>query len=29
MDWLPQIVTQYFEDDSFSVIDKLNILQYG
>lgn len=29
MDWLPQIVMQYFEDDSFSVIDELNILQYG
>ena len=29
MDWLPQIVMQYFEDGSFVVIDKLNIVHYG
>lgn len=29
MDWLPQIVMQYFEDGSFAVIDELNIVHYG
>ena len=29
MDWLLQIVMQYFEDGSFVVIDKLNIVHYG
>lgn len=29
MDWLPQIVMQYFEDSSFAVIDELNIVHYG
>ena len=29
MDWLPQIVMQYFEDGSFAMIDELNIVHYG
>ena len=29
IDWLPQIVMQYFEDGSFAVIDELNIVHYG
>ena len=29
MDWLPQIVMQYFEDGSLAVIDELNIVHYG